>query len=455
VIYQFVPLGPFPISLYMPIDARVSLFAFVVALVVTLACGLFPALRSSRVSPMDALRSGGRASSGGYARLRNGIVAAQIAFSLLCLVTAQSFITGLRASSAVDPGFADPEHVLLITTSLSPARLSDSAGATAIREILRGARALPSVTSASVATMVPLGFGGRQTADIKVDGYVAGPAEDISALRSSVGDNYAATMGIRVVRGRDIAEADRADALPVALVNETFARHYWPASDALGRRIDAGHGWMTVVGVLHDGKYGGLTERPRDVVYVPISQWYQPSFTVHARSRVDPRLMVEPMRAVLRRVNIDLPALQPRTLAEHAAASTFVQRTGASTLSAFGVMALLLSAVGLYGALTVAVAFRTRELGIRLALGARDASIMWLVLRQALVILGWGTVGGLPLIALASYLVRQRFVEAGLISAGELLAIAALFGVTALVAAIAPARRAVRVQAATVLRSYS
>jgi predicted permease len=451
-LYYFVPRGAFPISLPIPISLRVLGAALGVAAVVTIGCGMGPALAGMRVAPVGALRAGARALTGGATRLRSAIVTGQLAFCVLFLVLAGMFVRGLASASAVDVGFADPEHVLLVSTNLSAARLSDTAGIAAVAQLLTRLRALPDVRSASAATMVPLGFGGVDVVEMRVDGYAPAPDENMTANRSFIASDYAATMRIGVVQGREFAAADRAGSQPVALVNETFVRRFFAGAGAVGRRIDAGRGWATVVGVLHDGKYGRLDEKPVPLVYLPLAQFFQPSLTIHIRTAGDPKMLIEPVRRTLTSVHVDLPALQPRTLAEHVSASTFVQRTGASVLGAFAAAALLLSVVGLYGALAFAVALRSRELAIRLALGAGSATVMWAVGKRALVIAGAGLLLGGVLSVVGGLLLRAQVPGVG---AGDarlyLLAVAVLL-LAAVLSAWVPARRAVRLDPAVVLR---
>ena len=451
-LYALIPVGAFPVTLPIELNARVLLFALGAAVVVAVACTVGPALAVSRTPPSGSLKSASRAVAPAASRVRSTLVAGQLAFSLLCLVTAGLFVRGLRAASAVALGFSDPDRVLLVGTDFAAARVTDSNGVEAVGELLRRLRALPGARAATVATMVPLGFGGRRTADVRVEGYAPQPDENVSAERGIVGSDYARTMGIPLVAGRDIADGDRPASLQVALVNEAFAHRFWPHASALGQRVDVGHGWATVVGVVRDGKYGSLTEAPRPVAYFPVTQWFQPGLTVHVRAAGSPRALIEPVRGELRRVNVDLAALQPRTLAEHIAASTFVQRTGAAVLGALGTAALLLSVFGVYGALAAAVAARRRELGIRLALGASVGSIGRMTVGYAAGVAAWGVGAGGVLAFAAASLLRNQIAFVSPADPVSLGGAAALLAVGVAAAAAIPTWRAVRVHPAVVLR---
>jgi predicted permease len=451
-LYAFIPQGSLPVTLAVPLSGRVLLLALAAAVVVTIGCGLAPAIAGLRVAPQRALRAGSRALIGGGTRLRSAIVAGQLAFCVIFLVLSGMFVRGLEAASSVDVGFSDPEHVLLVGTNLRFARVNDSTGVVDIDRILRELRGAAGVRSASVATMIPLGFGGVDVADLKVEGYAPAPNEDMTAERSLIGSDYASTMRIRVVRGRDFADADRAGSLPVALVNETFARRFFPRGDALGRRFDIGRGWETIVGVLHSGKYNRLDEKPQPVFYLPILQSFYPTFTVHVRTAGDPRQFTETVRKTLTGVNVDLPSLQPRTLAEHVAAATFTQRTGAQVLGAFAVLAVVLSIIGLYGALAFSVVLRQRELAIRSAMGARNGAMIWTVARQALTIALWGVGVGAVLALVGGQLLRSQVSG---VAAGDPLLYIGAAGVLLAAAAVSawiPARRALRLDPAVLLR---
>ena len=451
-LYSFVPRGPFPLSLTVPVDLRVLAAALGAATLVTLACGLAPARASMRVAPQGALAAGARSLARAGTRLRTAIVTGQLALCVVFLVLAGMFVRGLQRATAIDRGFSDPEHVLLVSTNLSAGRFSDSTGEAALTQLLTRLRALPGVRAASVATMVPLGFGGVDVFEMKAEGYAPAQGEDMTVNRSFIGTDYAATMRIRVVEGRDLLAADRAGAPLVAIVNETLARRFFPGGTAIGRRFDAGRGWATIVGVYRDGKYETLDERPVPMAYLPVAQWYQPSLTLHVRTAEEPTLLTEPIRRTLQSVHADLPALQPRTLSEHVSAATFVPRIGSALLGAMAAAALALCVVGLYGALAVAVTMRQKEIAVRMALGATRGAVMWVVARSAMAITAAGLAIGAMLALAAGALVRTELTS---VAPSEPLVYLAAFAVLAAAAAIAtwvPARRAVRLAPAQLLR---
>ena len=453
LLVRIIPTESLPLTLPVTIDARVMLLAMGLVAMVAIVSGLIPALRATRTPAASALRAGARSLARGASTARTGIVGAQIALSLACLALASLFIDGLREASRVDLGFRDPEHVLVVTTNLAAAHLDDTTGQNAIHSIIERAAALPGVQSATVATYVPLGLGGRPVADLKIEGFSPMPDQNMSAMRIGTGPGYETLMHTRIVAGRDILPTDRSGTLAIAVVNETFSRRFFPGGSAIGHRVDAGHGWCTIVGVVADGKYGSLSEHAQPVLYYAIAQWYQPLFNVYVRTAGDPLALAEPVRRMLQSVHIDIPALQPRTLAEHIAGATFVQRTGASVLASFGAAALVLSLIGLYGALAIAIAQRRRELGIRLTLGAPRSSIVWLVLRQGLLIASIGVAAGIPLALALGGVLRSRFESLGALSTSGLLAGAAIVATAAALAALTPALRALAVDPIEVMRA--
>jgi len=451
LLYFFVPTGPFPIALTIDLDVRVLAVALLSTVLVVVACGVLPAVGSASVPPVIALRSG-RDDARSTSRTRFAIVASQLAFTLLCLTTAGLFIQGLRRVSAIDLGFSDPAHVLLVGTDLSPAHLDDSSVVLAQREIAARVAALPDVRGATLSTMAPLGFGRVRTAAVRIESYAPTPTEDMTAVLAIVGTGFPDVLHSRLIAGRDFTDRDRAGAFPVAMVNEAFARRFFGGTAAIGRRIDAGHQWATIVGVVQNGKYNSLSEAQQLAVFFPIDQWPQKTFTIVARSMKDANTLIEPVRRVLRSVHVDLAALQPRTLADHVAAATFVPRVGAGVLSAFGTLALMLSLVGLYGAISFSVALRSREIGIRLALGASPRSVLAPVLRVAVAIAVSGTGIGALLSVAAGRIVRAHFPDLSVIDpASFLLAIGLLIAAT-LVAALPPAARAIGIDPIVVLR---
>jgi len=451
----FVPAAPIPISFEMPIDARVIGFALAATLFTGVVFGLIPALQASRMDLVPALRDGAATEPRRRSRLQLALVAAQVALAVVALVCAGLFVRGLQRAQSVDSGIGDPEGVLLVGTSLSlGGYVSDSAGLPVLDRLLAEVRALPGVRSASAATMVPVSFGGgRRRSSMDVEGYEFGPGENRAIPLSSVAPGYFETVRTPVLRGRGIAAEDRPEALPVAVVNETFARRYWPGQEPLGKHIVLGGRPRTVVGVSRDTKYQWLDEPAFPVAYFPIQQEFAPGLTLHVRAEGDPRRLQQALRRAFERVDPNLPFNDPRTFAENMESSTFLQDMGASMLTAFGFLALALAAIGLYGVLAYSVALRTREIGVRIAVGASRRDVLALVVGKAMRLTAIGLGVGVVLAAGAGRLLRSQIFGVSPLDPVTFFGVVLLLAAVALLAAWLPARRAARVDPIVALQS--
>jgi predicted permease len=322
-----------------------------------------------------------------------------------------------------------------------------------VDRLLEQVRSLPGVRAAGLGSAVPLGFSGGGSSMITVEGYTPQQGEYMTVVYNRVTPDYFHTMQIPVVRGREFGDDDRAGSLPVAIVNEALAARFWPGEDPLGKRFDGGgDGWRTVVGVVKTGKYEKLDESPRSYMYFPVTQWYSADLTLHVRTAGDPHALVGTLRKTFEALDPGLPFLQPRTMAEHMGAALVPQRVGALLLSILGAVALALAVVGLYGVISYRVNQRTRELGIRVALGAGQREVLRLVLREGLRLAAIGIVIGVAgAFAGGRFLANQLY---GVSPADPLTytVIALLLGSVALVASYLPARRAAMVDPMVALR---
>jgi predicted permease len=372
----------------------------------------------------------------------------------VALVCAGLFVRSLGSSRRLDVGFRRPEGVLLVDTDLRHAGLRDTMGLPVAQRLLEEVRGVPGVRSAALSTDVPLGFGGGSQSSVRVEGYVPRRNEGMAPRYSMVSGDYFGTMEIPIVRGRQIGEEDRRGGQRVAVVNQEFARRWLGGREALGARVawSGDSTWMTVVGVARNGKYERLSESPRPVIWVPLAQRPRPSFTMHVRADGDPLLLAGALRRAFASVHPDLPFLDVRTMAQHMEASLFTSRMGAYMLSAFGALALLLSSIGLYGLLAFAVSRRTREIGVRMALGAGRTQVVTMVVRTAMRLVGIGLLVGAVASLGAGRLLRSQLLGVSPYDPATLLAVAALLAGVALAATLLPARRAARVDPIVALR---
>jgi len=449
----FIPQTPQPVRIAINLNARIIGFMFLTTIVAALVFGLAPALRASRIDLIPVLKDEGRSFGASRSKMRGALIVTQVAFSVVSLVWAGLFLRSLQAGKAMDLGFKDPGHVLLAATDLNVAGLKEEQGLASVDRLLERARSLPGVRAASFSTMVPLGFGGHNYSVTKVEGYSPAPDEQVSVERIIVTDDYFETMGIALVSGHGITSQDRREGLRVAVVNEAFARRYWQGQNPIGKHLDQGRGWATVVGVVKDSAYNDLGETPYPVVYSSFQQWYTPIITLHVRTVTDPKALTEAVRGQFSSVNADLPFLDPRTLKEHISASTFVQFIGASMLTAFGTLALLLSAVGLYGVLSYVVSQRRREIAIRIALGATPSDIQRLILKQGAGLTLLGIAIGVASALATGQLLRSQLLSVNPADPLTFITVASLLSAIALSACFFPAWRASRTDPVAALKS--
>jgi predicted permease len=433
-------------------------FTFGVCVLTTILFGLYPALDSSRPSLLGTLREEAGSLAGGrqHARVRRVLVAAEVALSLLLVVGAGLFARSLHNLRSLDPGF-DP--VPLLTFSVDPELAgysSEQAQALGLR-LQADLAALPGVERASLAQISVL-MRNESRSKLNPEGYVPQEGEDMTTQLNFVGAGFLETLGATLVRGRGIEAGDVAGAPRVAVINEALARRFYPGVDPLGRHLTfsrRGSGQpIAIVGVVRDGKHGTLREEPQRMVYVPYAQITDEfgSLTFYLRTAGDPLALATAVRQAVRRVDPGLPVNDLAPMTRVVDESLFSERLASGLSAAFGLLATLLAGTGLYAVLAFSVARRTREIGVRMALGADRGEVIGLVVRDVLTMAGAGIAIGLPLaVALGQVLRSQLF---GLKPADPLtllLATALLLGVTCL-AGFVPARRATHLDPALALR---
>jgi predicted permease len=449
----FIPRSaPVPIALDLTVNARVLAFGAAITLGTVLAFGLVPALRASRPDLVPALKDEAVGRGISRSRLRGGLVVTQLALSMVALVAAGLFIRSLRFADEIDRGFADPAHVLVLGTDMQLAGYTTPRALAFYEDLRSRIAALPGVRSAAVAANIPLGFGGHNSDGASVEGYTPQPGENMSIQTNRVGTGYFRTMGTRRVAGREFDATDRAGGLPVVVVNQAFVDRYWRGLDPIGRHVAIGGATNTVVGVVATGRYHSLDEPPTPFVFFPISQMYAGGVAFVVRTAVPALDLVEPVRRQFAAVDPAVPFLDPQTLAEFTDAAVFVQRAVAWLLAAFGGVALVLAAMGIYGVMSLGVAQRTREMGIRGALGAGRREITGLILGQGARMTALGLATGAAAALGVAQLLRHLLLGVRPTDPVTLASIALLLGAVALAASYLPARRAAAVDPATALR---
>jgi predicted permease len=447
-----LPPMPFPVLIGASLNLRVLVFCAGIVVLATLVFGLAPALQGSRASLQDAFRaSGAAATTPRRARLRRVLVVGQVALAMVLLVCAGLFVRTLAHAYDVDPGFSLRRGVLA-SLDLSSIGYDADKGRAFFSTAIERLQALPDVESASVSTMVPLSVSGFSDTSPVIEGYTPRPGEEIVVYYAMVGPRYFETMGIPVRQGRGVEARDRADTEPVVFINETMARRYWAGRDAVGGRLRLGADSRAVAGVVKDGKYGTLNEPPRAVMYLPIQQIYRANPTLHVATRGPAEPAMEAVRRAMAELAPDLALYDVRTIEEHLRLSVAIPRIAAILLGLFGALAVTLSAVGLYGVIAFVVGQRTREIGVRLALGADRGAILRQVLGQGARTAAVGLAIGLAIALAAAPALSSLLVNVSPTDAVTYVATALLLFAVAMLATWLPARRASAVDPVEALR---
>jgi predicted permease len=449
---SFLPGHSLPVAINGEVDRRVLLAAMIISLLTAVVSGIVPALRASRLSPATVLKDEALNTSGGLhkSRLTSGLVVAQIALSLLLLTCAGLFVRSLDKAQRADPGF-DSNRVLLTTFDLQPMGYTDKTGIEFQRQIIARVKQLPGVESATLADFSPLSFT-IHSDDVLPEGYVPRAHEDTVVDRGVVGANYVGTLRTPLMSGRDFTDQDSSDTQPVAIVNQAFVNRYWPGQNAIGKRVKADKE-RVVVGVVANGKYRRLIYDPTPLILVPLTQRYESEVILHVRTRSEPLGMAPAVEQAIHTLNGDMPLYNVTTLKENMQLGSVFERIAVTFAGSFGVLALLLAAVGIYGVVSYTTRQRTHEIGIRIALGAGKTAILRDVLRQGMIL----TVSGLG-VGLAVSLILTRFLRTVLVgvAATDLFTLATVSVLLSTVAAFAcylPARRAAAIDPIQALRS--
>jgi len=456
-IVAFRPPIPFPLALDLTVDTRVIVFTAVLSLATGALFGLVPALRASRPDLVRALKNEETSLAVGHRRfgLRNALVVSQVAVSLLLLVGAGLFVRSLGNAARVEPGF-EAEHVAMISLRLGRQGQSDPAAREFLRAYLERLASRRDIRSLALTDLVPLGFG-IQSRDVSIDGYAPPPGEDeVSVDYAAVDSGYFPTLGIPLLRGRGFTVADDATAPRVVVVSESMALKFWGTREVVGRRfrLEGADGVpVEIVGVARDTKVRTLGEAPRPHLYVPFEQNVAFFTYVIAATAGEPGPVLEGMRRELRAMNAPYPVFEARTMPQHLGIMLFAPRMGAALLSVFGALAAVLASLGLYGVVAFAVSQRTREIAIRMALGARPGQVVGMVVSETMVLMGTGFAIGMALAAVATRPLAALLYGVGPSDPLTFGGVALLLAVVALGAAYLPARAAAAVDPMAALKN--
>jgi putative ABC transport system permease protein len=446
-------------------DLRIFAFAMAVSTLTGVLFGLAPALQATRPDVAPTLQAhAGSVLGGGSARLRKVLVASQVALSLLMLMGAGLFLRTLHNLMSVDVGF---QTRALVSFTLDPSLNGYAPAATKqfARRLLERLDATPGVSSASLSS-IKLLDGNRWTADITIEGRPADPGENREQLCNTVGPGFFRTLGIPVLRGREFDERDRVEAAPpaggapsfrVAIANERFVKEYFGDQDPIGRRLGfGGEGQPTpiqIVGVVRDSRYTDVRDDVQRQLFFPYLEGAQPGqFTLYVAGSTSPAAAFTAARDVVRELDPNLPLAFARTLEQQVNRSLGRERLVATLSAVFGGLATLLAVVGLYGVVAYTVARRTREIGVRIALGASARDIRWMVIREALTVAAAGMVVAAPAAFWLSRIVRSQLYGVAAGDPATAVAAVVLLGAVSLAAGLVPSLRAARVPPTIALR---
>lgn len=440
------------------LDPRVLGFALLASVLTGILFGLAPAWRASRPQLVPELKGSAGATEARTSRWsgRNLLVVLQIALSLLVLISAGLCVRSLKKLQRLDPGF-EPSKVVLISFDLGLNNYSKPQAKEFYDNLLERTRLLPGVESASVSFNTPLSGRNPGMSVERAEGYQGGPNEHPYGDFNVVSDGYFRTLGIPMLHGRDFGPADTATAIPVVIVNEAFARRYWPNQDPVGKRLyehgPRGSIPVEVVGVVGSTSSRSLAQSPRQAFFFPATQRQETQMTLAVRTGLEPRETIASLRQLTKSLDHNVPLFDAQTMAQQKDGSLALQRMAAALLGGFGCLALLLAALGIYGVLAYSVSRRTQEIGVRMALGAKMSNVLGMVLRQglsmAVIGLGLGLLGALG----TTRVLRGFLYEVQPLDPLTFASVVALLGLVALLACWLPARRAAKVNPMVALRA--
>jgi predicted permease len=442
-------------SIDLDFDGRVLAFASLVSLATGVLFGLVPALQASRPDMVTELKERTTLPGGTkWYNVRHLLVAGQVSLSLIALVSAGLFLRSLANAQRIDLGF-DSDGLVIMGVNAGTQGFDEARGRDLYRRALERLTAVPGVRSATLSSAVPLFQGGFSRTTFRDDQDITDPRNGRLTQVNEVGDRYFETLGIPIVRGRPFTPADRQGSTPVIIINEAMAKQFFPNEEALGRRLHIFNRppAREIVGIAKTIKYNFVGEDETAFMYLPLEQNYSSQVVVQVRGQGEPEAVLGTARRELQAVEPTMPLLNVNTYRSVVSTSLWAPRMGASLLAVFGLLALVLAAIGLYGVMSYSVSQRTREIGIRMALGAAQPAVRAMVVRQGL----WLAVGGVVVgLAFAFALARQVTNLLFGVSGADpvtFIGVAVLLLVVALASTLLPAVRASRVDPVEALRN--
>jgi predicted permease len=449
---------PFPVDDTLSLDPRVLAFTGILAVATGVLFGLAPAIQASKADVVPVLKNelvpsaAGARGIRGYFSLRQILVVAQVAASLVALIAAGLFLRDLRHAQQTDPGF-ETAGVLVMNFNLGREGYTPERGQVFFEQIAERASALPGVKGAAIAQVPPLAGGISRS--VFPEGADTTTKDRVLVQVNIVGVGYFQTIGIPIVRGRDFTRSDTDKSPKVVVINQTMAEQFWKNDEPLGKRFKffGDNDYTTVIGVARDSKYNAVAEDPQPFIYQPLSQNYTPAAALHVRGSGNAASLAAPVRAEVQRLDPTLALFNVRTLEEQVGQSLQPQRINVVLLTVFGVLALMLASIGLYGVASYSVSQRTREIGVRMALGAQPSTVLGLVLGHGMALVGIGLGIGLVVAYLTADFAKAIVVGVNPHDPVTYIVTAGVLGTIALLASYIPARRATRIDPLIALRT--
>jgi len=443
-------------SLGAGLDRPVLVFTLALSMLTSLVFGLVPALQASSPDVVKALKGEGSARSPrSSTRIRKGLVATQVALCLVLMIGSGLFVQTLRAGMSADLGF-DPSGISLARVNLGLLEYETSDAMAFLRDLRSRLEARPEITDVSVSTRVPLQAGGARGMFVTVPGYEPAPDEEMRIDIVAASSGYFESLSIPILEGRGITENDVAAAEEIVVVNRSMAARYWAGQSAVGRRLAIGQSEMTVVGVAEDASWSTLGEEPTNYVYYPLAMtadWATGFVTVAAHSTEDPRETLGTLRAEITALDADAPITSILTMEDQVRRVLTAQETGAVLLSGFGLLSLLLASIGIAGVVAYTVNQQRRDIGIRMALGAKGGSVVGHVARSLTLPVGFGLLAGVIGASVLTRSIESFLFGVSAMDPWTYGAVTGLLLIVTIVATLVPAGRATTVHPIEVLKA--
>jgi macrolide transport system ATP-binding/permease protein len=455
-----MPSLDIPTAVQIKLNGLALLFTLIVSLVTGALFGLAPALQATKTDLVSALKDSASLSGYRRSRLRGGLIVAQISMSMLLLIVAGLVIRSLQRVKTLDLGF-EPELRLMMSFSLSLQGYDVAQAEQFQRRLMERVRAMPGVKSASYTIFPPLSPSRYRSTSVYVEDQepARGANNAPFTMFAVVGTRYFETMGTPLVVGRDFAEHDTSDSQRVVIVNEAFVRRFFPRlkspAEAIGKRYtnnDDGKTWYQIIGVAKTGKYWTIGEAPSPFVWFTLAQRPWGGVDLIAQTEGDPSGLIGAVRGEIKRMDPNLPVTDARTMTEHLRASLAPARGAAVVMGGFGLLALAIAAIGIYGVTAYSVAQRTREIGVRMALGAEAIDVVKLILRQGMALTFAGLAVGLVGAWAMTRLMASVLYGVSATDVATFVVVPSLLALVTLIACYLPARRATKVDPMIALR---